>query len=278
MIQRLYDMLFEFKEYVILAGLVAVSLILLAMNDNPQVKRVRAVTSVVFGVVQDKVSFIPSYFGLRTENTILRRMNVELSDEAYRLRESKLENLRLHALLGLKDHPAHRLIAGKVVAKNLTLLRNTLTLDIGSNDGVLERMPVVTDAGLVGMVVAVSPHFSVVNVLLNTDFRASAKVQRSRVDGILAWDGQTLILKNVPKSRDVKPGDVIITSEYSNMFPDNVRVGVVSDVRDQPSSMFKSIAVVPGVDFVKLEEVFVMVYGTNLERSDLERETLGTGR
>ncbi len=272
MLQRLYDILFEFREYAILAGLVACALILLALNNNPQLQRVRAVTSVVFGVVQEQVSFIPSYFSLRAENQLLRRMNVDLADEAYRLREAKLENLRLHALLGLKDRVTHRLIAGTVVGKNLTLLRNTLTLDIGSREGVEERMPVVTDAGLVGLVVAVSPHYSVVNILLNTDFRASAKVQRSRVDGIVAWDGQSLILKNVPKSRDVKPGDVVITSEYSDMFPDDVRIGVVNDVRDQPSSMFKSVTITPSVDFVRLEEVFVVEYRSDAERQLLEQK------
>ncbi len=272
MLQRVYDILFEFREYAILAGLVILSLILLALNDNPQVKRVRAVTSVVFGVVQEQVNFIPSYFGLRAENELLRRMNVDLADEAYRLREAKLENLRLHGLIGLKDHATHRLIAANVVGKNLTLLRNTLTLDIGSQDGVEERMPVVTDAGLVGLVVAVSAHYAVVNILLNTDFRASAKVQRSRVDGIVAWDGKSLILKNVPKSRDVKPGDVVITSEYSDMFPDDVRIGVVSDVRDRPSSMFKSITIAPSVDFVRLEEVFVVEYRSDAERQLLEQK------
>jgi len=45
---------------------------------------------------------------------------------------------------------------------------------------------------LVGVVSHVADRYCVVRILLNTDFRASAKVQRSRVDGILAWDGRSL--------------------------------------------------------------------------------------
>ena len=51
MFQRLYELLFFFKEYVILAVCVIASLILLALNDNNQVKLFRTVSTVVFGAV-----------------------------------------------------------------------------------------------------------------------------------------------------------------------------------------------------------------------------------
>lgn len=274
MLQRLYDILYEFREYAILSGLIVASMFLMALNDNSQIKQIRTISTVLFGVMQEKVSFIPTYFGLRSENTLLRRMNIELADEAQRLREAKLENLRLRQLLGLKNQLSYQFIAGRIVNKNLTLLRNTLTLDIGSEDGIHEQMPVISDGGLVGLVTSVSAHYSVVNILLNTDFRASAKIQRSRVDGIVAWDGKSLIFKNIPKMRDIKIGDVLTTSEYSNMFPPDIRIGIVSDVSEQPSSMFKSIYVTPGVDFVKLEEVFVIMYSPNTERIELEQPPL----
>jgi rod shape-determining protein MreC len=135
-------------------------------------------------------------------------------------------------------------------------------------------MPVVSDGGLVGIVTAVTKHYSVVNILMNTDFRASAKIQRSRVDGIIAWDGKTLNLKNVPKTRDVKIGDVVITSEYSNTYPPNIRIGLVSNVQEQGNLLFKSITVAPGIDFIKLEEVFVIPYSPNAERTELEQHLI----
>lgn len=271
MIQRLYDLLYEFKEYAIFAGLVVVCFIFMALNDNAQMKYVRSVATVTFGVIEDQFSFIPSYFGLRAENELLRRVNMELADESQRLREAKLENLRLHQLLSMHERFPNQLIAGRVVNKNLMLMRNTLTLNIGTSDGVELHMPVVSDEGLVGLVIAVTPHFSIVNILYNNDFRASAKIQRSRVDGILACEGNTLLLKNVPKTRDVKIGDVIMTSEYSSMFPESIRIGLVSDVKDEAGSLFKTIALSPGVDFVKLEELFVIKYKPNQERIDLEQ-------
>lgn len=273
MLQRLYDILYEFKEYAILTILIFISFVLLAMNDNPQIKQIRSISTVIFGEVQEQLSFIPTYFGLKAENELLHHINIELADEAQRLREAKLENIHLRQLLGLKDQLSFKLIAARVVNKNLTLLRNTITINIGSNDSVQQYMPVISDCGLVGIVINVTRHYSIINILLNTEFRASGKVQRSRVDGIVMWDGKTLGLKNVPKMRDVKVGDVVTTSEYSNTFPPDIRIGLVSEVREQSSSLFKSITIEPGTDFVKLETVFVMVYAQDKERVALEQRT-----
>lgn len=274
MLQRLYDILYQFKEYAVLAGLLAVSLALLALNDNPQMQRIRSMATITFGLLQEQVIFIPRYFSLASENQILRHENVQLADEANRLREAKLENLRLRRLLGLKDQVPYDVIAGQVIGKNLTLLRNTLTIDIGDADGIKPLMPVISDGGLVGIVVAVSQHYAIVNLLLNVDFRASAKIERSRVDGIIAWNGRNLFLKNVAKTLDVKVGDVVITSSYSSTFPPNIRIGVVSQVEAQVGTLFRSIIVTPSVDFVKLEEVFVLTSVPDQERTELERRDL----
>jgi rod shape-determining protein MreC len=273
-LQRLYDILYQFKEYAVLAGLIAASLILLALNDNPQMKQVRSMVTIAFGLIQEQVIFIPRYFSLESENQLLRRTNIELADEANRLREAKLENLRLRRLLGLKEQVPFDVVAGQVIGKNLTLLRNTLTIDIGQKDGVKPLMPVIGDGGLVGLVVSVSEHYAIVNLLLNVDFRASAKIERSRVDGIIAWDGDNLFLKNVAKTLDVKIGDVVLTSSYSSTFPPDIRIGVVSEVDEKPGTLFKSIIVTPSVDFVKLEEVFVLISVPDAERAKLEHRDI----
>jgi rod shape-determining protein MreC len=273
MLQRLYHLLLVFREYVILSGLIVLSLVLLALNDNPQVKRIRSIATVSFGVVQQQVAFIPEYFGLKRENAELRRMNVGLAAEVSQLRDARLENMRLRRLLQMPDRTSERLLAANVVGKNLTLLRNTLTLNVGEADGVKPFMPVVNEAGLVGLTVSASERYTVVNLLLNTDFRASAKVLRSRVDGVVQWDGTDLVLKNVAKTMDVIPGDLLVTSGYSNMFPPDLRIGVVKRVEEQPGTMFKRILVEPSVNFVRLEEVFVMMRTPSEERAELERET-----
>lgn len=270
MIQRFYQYIFLFKEYVILTALVAVSLVLLVFNDNPQVRQIRSLTVGTLGMIQQTFSFLPNLTALQQENELLRRVNVNLADEVNLLREARLENIRLRSMIALQETSVTHLTGAKVVAKNLNLLRNTLTLNVGAKDSVKIGNPIVTGEGLVGRIVAVSGGYAIGQLIVNVDFRASAKVQRSRVDGIVAWDGKTLLLKNVSKTQDVKEGDAIITSEYSNAFPPGIKVGIVSAISEIPNSLFQRIEVIPTVNLTQTEEVFVMDFVPSLERLSIE--------
>lgn len=271
MLKRVYDFIILFKEYAVLSALLILSLILMALGDNTQIRHIRSVATVAYGIVQNQLSFIPRYLALRSESDMLRRMNIDLSDEVSRLRDARIENSKLRNLLGLKESFRYPIIAGKVVGKNLTLLRNMMTLNVGKLDGILPHMPVINEGGLIGVVSAVSDHYSVVRIVMNADFRASAKIERSRVDGILAWDGESLLLTNVPKTLDVKVGDSLVTSDYSSTYPPNIRVGVIREVSQQTGSLFKRVVVSPGVDFVTAEDVFVISYIPDPERQELEQ-------
>jgi rod shape-determining protein MreC len=269
--RTLLNILIAFKEYVLLTLFLVISIILLAGNDNRQLKAVRAYTVGFLGYMQDAVSVIPNVFTLQHENEILRELNVNLSDEVSRLREARIENARLRAMVGLRDEAPFNLVAADVVGKSLLLMRNTLTLNVGTKDGVAADMPIISEQGLVGKVIAVGEDYSLGQILLNKDFRASAKVQRSRVDGILAWDGGSeLRLTNVPKTQDVRTGDIVITSGYSNVFPKDITIGIISSIRQKSGSLFHEITVFPAVDFPALEQVFVITELPDSARAAVE--------
>ncbi len=271
MIQKIYHWILLFKEYLLFSLLIIISLALLFLNDNSQIRYIRSITIASVGVVQETFSFIPHLFSLQQENDVLREINIQLADEVGRLREAHLENIRLRELIGLKQENPHQYLAGKVISKNVSVVRNTLTIDRGEADSVHIGNPIVTPEGLVGKIVVVGKHHSIVQILSNVDFRASAKIQRSRVDGILAWDGKSLLLKNIVKSMDVKQGDVIITSEYSNAFPHGIKIGVVQSIEEIPGNLFKKIEISPSVNFLRTEEIFVMDFVPTLEKLTNEK-------
>ncbi len=273
---RFYNIVQTYKEYFVFALLLAISISLLAFNDNKQIKQLRTLSLGVVGTVQTGISAVPNIFELQKENEMLRRMNMSLADEVSQLREARLENIRLRKLLELKQNFHYPLIAAKVVGKSLHLLRNTITLDVGEKDGVRTSMPIVNEYGLVGKIIAASSRYSVGQLVINRDFRATSKIQRSRVDGILQWDGSSYsVLKNVAKTLDVKQGDVVETSEYSSAFPPAIRIGVVVSVTEQPGNLFKKIEVENAVDFAKLEEVFVVKFTPDPDRITLEAKSSG---
>lgn len=260
-----------YREYVILAVLIAISVALFPLNDNPQIKQLRAYTIAGLGLLHEPISVVTETVTLRAENERLRRSNIQLADEIYQLREARIENIRLRRKLEFKERSSYDLVAARVVGQSTDPVRNTITLSVGRNQGVREQMPIVSESGLVGRVVLTSKNYSIGQVLLNMDMRTSAKVERTRIDGILQWDGSArLRLNNVAKTLDVNEGDVVVTSEYSNIFPPGIFIGIVSRVDIIPGSITKYIRVQPGVDFSRLEEVFVMLYEADEEKVALE--------
>jgi rod shape-determining protein MreC len=132
-------------------------------------------------------------------------------------------------------------------------------------------MPVITDDGLVGRVVGTSENYSLAQILYNKDLKITVKSQRSRVDGILNYDGAgNLMVSNVPKNADLTLGDIIITSEYSNTFPAGIPIGTVTESGNL-DNLFKKIIIRPLVDFDVLEEVFILKHSPNIEREELEK-------
>ncbi|MDH3252021.1 MAG: rod shape-determining protein MreC [Ignavibacteria bacterium] len=271
-LKRLYDIIVDFKEYGALALYLVIGVLLLAHNDSKQIRAIRSATVGGIAFLQDAFGFIPDYFDLREQNRVLQELNLSLADEVSRLREARLENIRLRQMLKFKESSTFTYVPARVVGKQLYLLRNTITIDAGERAGVQENMPVVTDAGLVGKVVATSADYAIAQILLNRVLRVSARVQRSRVDGILVWQGgSSLSLNNVAKTLDVQRGDVVMTSEYSSLFPPGIRIGVVSGISVTPGSLFQNVEVTPGVDFPRLEEVFVALYEPDSSRVALEQ-------
>jgi len=273
--RTLLSILLAFKEYFLLLLCVVISVILLASNDNRQLHALRAYAIGFLGATSNAVSVIPNIFTLQHENVILRQLNVNLSDEVSRLREARIENTRLRVLLGLREEAPFNLIAADVVGKSLLLMRNTLTLNVGEREGIRPDMPIIAEQGLVGKIIAVGDGYSLAQVLFNKEFRAAAKLQRSRVDGIISWDGgAALQLINVPKTQDVRTSDIVITSEYSNVFPSDITIGIVSRVTQKSGSLFRGITVMPAVDFTTLEQVFIIAQTPDSSRTVLEQRAL----
>lgn len=198
------------------------------------------------------------------------KKNIRLANELAEFKEAKLENIRLTKLLKLSQIPELDFISARIINKSMTHSRNSITLDRGKNEGIEIGMPIVTDDGLVGRVVSVSNNYSLGQILYNKSLKVSVKNQRSRVDGILEYDGsEKIMVSHVPKSSDVKQGDLFITSMYSNQFPRGIPVGIVIE-EGNLDNMFKKIVLKPAVDFNLLEEVFVLKFIPDEERNSLE--------
>ena len=260
----------EYKEYIILVLLLIISLVTLSLNQKPGVKKVRAIAFGTFASVTSVISDVINTAKYQSENERLREVNAELMLQVNRLREYGILNEELKGLVGLKDTFNYPLIPATIVSKSFTKSQSTITLNVGESNGVKPGMPVINDQGLIGIVHSISEDFAIARTLKNIDLKLTVKDERSRVDGIMKWNGQDLVIVDVPKTYDVEPGDRIITSELSSIVPVPVPIGVVVGLSKVETGIFNEVKVKPFVDFVRVENVFVLGVIQSKQKNDLE--------
>lgn len=260
----------NFKEYIILVVLLIISLFILTSNNKPGVKRVKAVAFGTFASFTSVFSDVFSNFQLRNENERLRKINSELMLQVSRLRQYGLENEELKGLIKLKDTANYPFIPGKIVSKLFSISQSTITLNVGNSNGVKPGMPVINDQGLLGIVYSTSENFSLVRTLKHRDLKLTVKDERSRVDGIMKWNGEDLVIVDVPKTYDIKPGDKVVTSELSSLISIPVPVGTVIGLSKVQTGIFNEVKIKPIVDFNKAEHVFIVAIVESKQKNNLE--------
>lgn len=260
----------DFKEYIILVLLLIVSLVTLSLNEKPGIKKVHALAFGAFASATSVISNVINTAKVESENERLRRVNAELMLQVNKLREYAVVNEHLKKLLEIKDSLSYPLIPATVVSKSLTKSQSTITINVGSRNGVKPGMPVINDMGLVGVVNSTSDDYSIARTLKNIDLKITVKDERSRVDGIMKWNGEDLVIINVPKTYDIESGDRIISSELSSIIPVPIQVGVVLGLTKVEEGIFNEVKIKPYVDFVSVENVFVIGIVESKEKKNLE--------
>jgi rod shape-determining protein MreC len=260
----------NFKEYIVLVVLLIISLILLSQNNSQGIQKVRSVAFGTFASVTSLFTDVFNISNLKNENENLRRTNAELMLQLSRLREYAIVNDELKGLLALRDSSNYPLIPVTVVSKSLTRSQGTMTLNAGKNQSVKVGMPVITDKGLVGIVYSISDNYSIARTLNNVDLKLTVKSERTRENALMKWNGEWLVMIDVPKTFDLKKGDRIVTSEISSIIPFPLPVGLVNEVTNVEKGIFNEIRVQPFVDFQKVENVFILGIVKSKEIDNIE--------
>ena len=257
---KLLNFIIEIRDAFVLILCILLSIFLMLATDQAPGGSFRSVALDLVGGVGGYIYKIQSYLDLKEENQHLRTQNAELSLKNMKLQDALLENLRLRKLLDFREKTQLRLTAAEIIGENPHDIVNGFLLNAGREKGIVKSAAVLTADGLVGKIVESDNGHSICQILLDPSSRVSAKIQRNRELGMIAWDGgKSLQLQYIAKTIGVHIGDVVITSGMSKIFPENIKIGVVIDVSRDNRGMFHDILVQPSVNFSKLEEVQVEI-------------------
>jgi rod shape-determining protein MreC len=177
------------------------------------------------------------------------------------MRRAILENKSLRETIEFKNRIEDPYVLSEIIGKTTVQLSKYLTIDKGAADGIKEGMAARNDAGLIGSVIGCSEHYSFIELIVNPEVRIAGQVISSHIDGVLSWEGgNKFIMKNIPKNSGVEVGDIVITSNFSNKYPERIPIGKIISVVDDQGGVFLKVYVESLVDFSSLEQVFVLKY------------------
>ena len=258
LIEKINKTIYIYKEYFIFFVCVIFSVYFLMSNQNSQILSLKIVIREFTGKIQEKFMWIPEIFTAMEENKILKEKNTALLIENSYLKEALIENKRLRSLLKLKDRGKNRYISADVVGKSLIEPVNTITLNVGSKDGIKKNFPVVNERGLVGKIIEVGDDFSLCQLITDRNFSVSARIRENRAPGILVWKYDNFAELKIPVSFQAKKGYHIVTSGDSNIYPRGIPIGIVYEFRKDENGLFKILKVKLNVNFYTIENVFVL--------------------
>jgi rod shape-determining protein MreC len=197
----------------------------------------------------------------------MRQRNVELEAEVARLQTQVIELQQqvtetqiLSALVDFaRASPENTYKAATVIGRDPSPFLRYVIINIGSNDGIRQGMPVVTEQGLVGCVDAVTSDAARVQLIADPASAVNVSLQNSKTEAILVGSiTGNLSLDMISQDVTVQPGDVVLTSGLGGGYPPNLLVGQVISVRKLDYELFQQATVQPIVNYDKLQFVLVI--------------------
>jgi len=208
----------------------------------------------------------------------MRQRNVELEAEVARLQTQVIELQQrvtetqiLSALVDFaRASPENTYKAATVIGRDPSPFLRYVIINIGSNDGIRQGMPVVTEQGLVGRVDAVTADAARVQLIADPASAVNVSLQNSKTEAMLVGSiTGDLSLDMISQDVTVQPGDIVLTSGLGGGYPPNLLVGQVISVRKLDYELFQQATVQPIVNYDQLQFVLVITNFKPLEIAPL---------
>jgi rod shape-determining protein MreC len=197
--------------------------------------------------------------GARRENEELRQEVADLRLRVQQLEARAADADRLAALLQFsKAHTETPMLAARVIGAGVDAASQIIYIDRGSRDGVHRNMGVITPDGVVGKIIEVFRNTSQVLLVTDKDSGVGAMLADSRIQTPAGGTGEPwLVLKYLDNDNKVEVGAPVVTSGMDRIFPPQIPVGKVAEVK--PGNPFQQIRVKPAARLDRLEGVFVLL-------------------
>ncbi len=223
--------------------------------------------------IRDNTRVIWDFRRVQLQNEALLKKVDQLTGDNLKLKGQVLAGMRFTELeQGQFQNPTlekYEKVGASVINRNPTTWYLTLTLNRGSKDGIKVNDPVVGALGLIGKVISVSPTTAEVLLILDGEGQVSALVRNGSGNGIfgivqgtykrgsrLTPEGNMQMLFR--REDNVNIGDLVLTSGIGGVYPKDVPIGEVVEIKLDPTGLLKTAFIEPLVNFDTLEEAYII--------------------
>ena len=254
--------------FFLFALLQVVALMLIVQNNTYHRSFFINSSNIIAGNIYRMQSGITQYFSLRVINEQLMEENTRLRSQipgTYLTTDQNIFTFRdtLH-------QRQFRYINARVINNSVRNRNNHMTLNKGRLHGIRPDMGVIGPNGVIGIVKDVSGNFSSIMSLLHSEMQISAKIKKNNHLGTIIWEGfdhTKVTMLYIPPHVELERGDTIITSGFSQIFPEGIAIGEIDDFEVRRGDNFYTIDIKLFTDFNKLEYVQVV---QNIFREEID--------
>jgi len=203
----------------------------------------------------------------------LRQQNQELRQMLSNAEEYRQEAERLKGLLDMKQVSGVTGPVANIIGRSSTAWDQSITIDLGAEDGVESGMTIMGATGVIGQVSSTAPHTSTVRLITDPNSGAAVMVQSSRENGIVRGSINGLLyLEDLKEDVIPEVGDVIVTSGLGGSYERGLIVGAVVNVNKSANNPSGTIIVSPNDSASLLEEVIVVFKAPDVAAAEAAAE------
>lgn len=211
-------------------------------------------------VIGGRISSFVRISGLSERVRSLEVEAAKLESAKARLESVAAENAELRSALRLLPTDRFTLVPADVVGPATDDVTSAIRINRGSADGMVEGAPVIAaDGVVVGRLASVSPRSATVDLLTGGRIRVTARALGTGAEGIVRGiRGLDVTFESVPRTKELKPQDRLVTTGTDGVFPAHLLIGTVKAVSPSENAIYQTGSVQLPLDLHRLRIVAVI--------------------
>ena len=258
---------------IIITTIILIVLVVFTNTDSENITIIENIANTIVVPIENGLTYLKNKLNnndkffenineLKTENAQLKEKNSELEQTLREFEIIKNENQQLKEQLNLAEkYGEYTTVPGTIISRDISNYSKTIIINVGSDNGIKEKMTVIADEGLVGYVISVTSNTAKIQTIVDSASATSCLTSTTRDSMVCKGtleNSSTLKATYISAGANIVQGDSVETSGLGGIYLKGIHVGKVKKVVEGTNKTDSYALIEAAVDFEKLETVLVI--------------------